>query len=224
MTLTPVQAELLTGVLSFCFTVALLSYLIGDNPLYRLVLHIFIGVAVSYGILVVIYQVLRPRLITPLSSGDPLIIAAATVPLMLFLFLIMKLSPRTAALGNLSTAFLLGVGTAVAMGGALLGTLIPQVQATWLSVLPDSSGRFISNIILVVGTVTTLAYFQFWYRKNPASGQVKRTGITGVVAAVGQIFLVITLGAIYGNMILAGIAVFSERLAAVYGWVAAIIH
>ena len=44
--LTPEQIELLAGFLSFIFTVGILSYVLGDNPFYRLTLHIFIGVVV----------------------------------------------------------------------------------------------------------------------------------------------------------------------------------
>ena len=40
-----------------------------------------------------------------------------------------------------------------------------------------------------------------------------------VLATIGQGFLVITLGVIYGGMILSGIAVFGERLAALAGFV-----
>jgi hypothetical protein len=223
LSLTPAQIDLLTGVLSLFFTVALLSYLIGDNPLYRLTLHIFIGVSVGYAVLVVIYQVLRPRLVAPLLTGDPLVVAAAVGPLLLFAFLVLKLSPRASALGNVSVGYLVGVGTAVAVGGALTGTLVPQIKATWLSILPDADGTFINNIVIIVGTVTTLLAFQFWLRGRTGTGEVRRTAVMRVLAGVGQLFLVITLGTIYGGLILAGLAVFSERVMSIYGWITALI-
>lgn len=217
MTLTSAQAELLSGVLGFIFTVALLSYLIGDNPLYRLALHAFVGVAVGYATLVILYQVLRPRLMTPLLSGDPRATVLATVPLILFIFLILKISPRTAALGNISVAYLIGVGAAVAAGGALTGTLLPQVRTTWLSLWPEASGTFLNNLVIVVGTVTTLLAFQFWLQGRTAGGEVGRVALMRLLAGIGQGFLVLTLGVIYGGMILSGIAVFSERLSMLFG-------
>jgi hypothetical protein len=39
------------------------------------------------------------------------------------------------------------------------------------------------------------------------------------LTTIGQGFLVITLGVIYGGMILSGIAIFGERLAALAGFV-----
>lgn len=218
LSLSPAQADLLVGALSFFFTVALLSYLIGDNPLYRLAIHLFIGVSVGYGVLVIIYQVLRPRLITPLSSGNMNAVALAIVPLLLFMFLVLKLNTRTSALGNIAIAFLIGVGTAVAIGGALNGTLLPQIKATWLSVMPTSGLAFLNNAIVVAGTLTTLLYFQFWLRERTPSGEIKRVALMRVVSGIGQVFLIITLGAIFGGIILSGIAVFSERLVSLYGW------
>ena len=223
MTPSPAAMDLVTGALGFFFTIALLSYLIGDNPLYRVALHIFIGVSVGYGALVVIYQVLVPRLLEPLRSGNPSAVAAAAMPLALFLFLVLKLSPRLAPLGNVSTAYLLGVGTAVAVGGALLGTLIPQVQSTWLSILPGAAGGFLNNLLIIAGVVTALLYFQFWQPGRQPGAREPRAGLMRWVAGAGQAFIVIALGAVYGGMILSGIAVFSERLAAVAQWIMGLI-
>ncbi len=222
--LSPGQADLITGALSFFFTVALLSYLIGDNPLYRLALHLFIGVGVGYATLVVIYQVLVPRLVVPLSSGNISIVALATVPLVLFIFLVFKLSPRTTPLGNIAVAYLLGVGTAVAVAGALKGTLLPQVQASWLSLMPDGTAGFLNNAIILVGAITTLLTFQFWLRGRTPAGEARRVAPMVILANIGQGFLAVTLGVVYAGMILSGIAVFSERLATLSGWVASLIR
>ncbi len=223
MTLTVSQADLIGGVLGFVFTLALLSYLIGDNPLYRIALHLFIGVAVGYTALVVIYQVLQPRLIEPLRSPDLHTVALSMIPLVLFLFMVMKLSHRTAPLGNISTGYLIGVGAATAMGGALVGTLLPQIRASWLPILPGDNLAFLSNIVIVVGTVSTLLYFQFWLRESKRHDIPRRTAIMRLVTGIGKGFVVLTLATIYGGMILSGIAIFSERLMALSDWVLSII-
>jgi len=224
MTLSPATADLIAGALGFLFTVALLSYLIGDNPLYRIALHIFIGVSVGYAALVVVYEVLIPRLVEPLRSGDMTAAALAAMPLALFLFLVLKISPKAAPLGNLSTAYLLGVGTAVAVGGALAGTLVPQVQATWLSILPGAQGGFLNNLILIAGVVCTLAYFQFWVRGRSDDGQPRRGPLMRWLAGAGQAFIVVALGTAYAGMILSGIAVLSERLTGLSEWITTVIR
>lgn len=221
--LTPTQATLAAGVLSALFTVALLSYLIGDNPLYRVALHLFVGVSIGYGTLVVIYQVLRPRLIDPLASGDMAVVLLNIVPLVLFIFLILKLSPRTAAVGNLGVAFLLGVGTGVATGGALTGTLIPQIRATWLSVRPPAVGDLLNNLVIITGAVTTLLAFQFWLRPG-ADRAAPRPAVMRLLTGVGRGFMIVALGAVYGGAILSGIAVLSDRVGALVEMTARLIR
>lgn len=215
ITLLPAQADFLGGALGFFFTVALLSYLIGDNPLYRVALHLFIGVSVGYVTLVVIYQAILPRVAAPLQSGSVPAIFLALIPVLLFLFLILRIGQRTAFLGNITIAFMLGVGTAVALGGAVTGTLIPQIRST--SLAGDSLG-LLSGLVVVIGTIATLIYFQFWLRGRSSSGDAQRAALMRIAGQIGQVFLMLTLGVIYGGMILSGIVILSERLMALYGW------
>jgi hypothetical protein len=202
---TNISPDVISGGVSFFLTVALFSYLIGDNPFYRIAVHLFIGVSVGYAALVVIYQVLTPHLILPLTSGDMRVTALASVPLILFAFLILKLNPKLSAFGNISIGFLVGVGAAVAIGGAVIGTIVPQVQMTW------TTGDVISRLIVAAGVITSLLSFQFWLRNEGAGGVPERTVIMRFLANIGQVFIVITLGALYGGLILSGIVIFGER-------------
>src|SRR5688500_311729 len=103
--------DVIGGLLAFFFTIALLSYLIGDNPLYRVALHLFIGVSVGYVALVVIYQALLPRLFQPIingaSSGNWLVVGLAVMPLVLFILLLLRLSTRFRGIGNFAVAFMI---------------------------------------------------------------------------------------------------------------------
>ena len=125
-----ISPDLVTGIVSFLLTLMILSYLIGDNPAFRVAVYIFIGVSAGYAAAVAWWQVLFPRLILPLVTGSFIERVLALVALIMGVLLLMKLSPRTARLGNLSIAFLVGVGAAVAVGGAVIGTLIPQTLAS----------------------------------------------------------------------------------------------
>jgi len=221
MTLPQLSPELIGGGLAFFFTIALLSYVIGDNVIYRLALHLFVGVAAGYVGLVAIYKVITPYLIVPMTSGDTTLAALAAVPLLLFIFLILKLSPRTSALGNIGIAYMVGVGTAVAVGGAIIGTLIPQIMMTWRASEPFPNA-IANQIVIALGAVTTLLYFQYWLRVETTAG-AERAAVLAVLASVGKGFIVTTLGAIYAGMILSGIAVFSERVMAMSSWIQGLI-
>ena len=103
------------------------SYLLGDNPAFRIAEHLFVGTAVGYAVVVSWFNVVQPALFGAVAPRSPVL---AAVPLFLCLLLMAKLHPAWSGIGNISVAFLLGVGAALAVGGALFGTLWPQVSAT----------------------------------------------------------------------------------------------
>ena len=120
--------ELISALIGFILTLMIFSYLIGDNPLFRIAVYLFIGVSSGYAAVVIWYYVLVPKF-SPLQDPNqfPLLI----IPLILCVSLILaKLIPRISWIGNFAMAVLVGVGAATAIGGALLGTLIPQARAS----------------------------------------------------------------------------------------------
>ena len=118
------ESDIIWLLVSFFLTVMVFSYLLGDNPFFRFVSAIFIGITAGYFAVVILYQVLITRLAVPLFQGSMITL----VPLFLSGLLLMKLSPQLTRLGGPSMALLVGVGAAVAVGGAVLGTLFGQVR------------------------------------------------------------------------------------------------
>lgn len=202
--------EWIAGLVSFLLTLMVFSYLWKDNALFRVAVYLFVGVSAGYVGAVACRQVLLPRLILPLLNGDIL----AVFPLLLGLALLGKLSQRTAALGNPSLALMVGVGAAVAVGGAVLGTLIPQVQAT-IDNFDLERTRSVSEQILdastfLIGTVTTLVYFHYGARPGPHGPQ--RSRLVAVLGWVGQVFVAITFGVIFAGVYAAALTALIERL------------
>jgi hypothetical protein len=109
---------------------------------------------------------------------------------------------------NLSLAFLIAVGTAVAVAGAITGTLIPLTQATGTAT--DAQG-LVNGVLIVVGVVTSLLYFQYSARTN-ALGEAERGRLNRIIATVGQGFIAVTLGALYGTAILTSLTLLTERM------------
>jgi hypothetical protein len=194
--------DLVTAGISFLLTLMVLSYLIGDNPAFRVAVYIFVGVAAGYAASVAWHQVLYTQLFVSLGSGNLLTI----IPFVMGLLLLLKISPRTSRLGTPSMAFLVGVGAAVAIGGAVMGTLFPQTWAsikifnlsaagsTWLEPL-------IGAVFILIGTVATLAYFHFG-AKPTASGPQRSKLVRGL-SWLGQIFIAITFGVVFAGVFMA---------------------
>lgn len=206
--------DLITGFLSFIFTLMILSYLIGDNPLFRLAIYIFVGVSAGYAASVAWQHVLWPKLFEPLMFGTMQQRLLLMVPLLFGILLLAKLSPRSARLGNPAMAFLVGTGAAVAIGGAVFGTIFPQTLAS-INLFDTSAGgslleRLFEGSIFLIGTVSALVYFQFSARATPAGPQRSRL-VTGV-AWVGKLFIAVTFGVLFAGAYAAAMTALIERM------------
>jgi hypothetical protein len=210
--------DLLAAILGLLFTLMIFSYLLGDNPLFRVAVYIFIGVSSGYAATVVCYQVLAPKLLNPLRTGDPNQLLLTMIPLFLSISLLAKLTPRISWIGNFAMAVLVGVGAAAALGGALLGTLIPQAQAAMDAVdfrsASTTSGAFfglLNGVVMLVGTVFTLGYFHF-SAERAADGTPRRNRVFELIAWVGRIFIAITLGVLFAGVYMSALTAMIERL------------
>lgn len=216
-------ADLIWTALSLILTLLVLSYVVaGDNPLFRVATYAFIGVAAGYVVLVGFSQVIWPQLVLPLilAGTPPAEKALLAVPLVLSLLLFTKFFPRLAPVGNLSMAYLVGIAAAVAIGGAVLGTLFPQGAAAANSfdlAAPRAQGRnlalvLVEAIVLLVGTGATLLYFTFGARPAAPGQPSQRLAVVETAAQVGKVFIVITFGALFAGVYLSAISALVERV------------
>lgn len=222
-----ISLDLITASVSFLFTLMVLSYLVGDNPFFRLAIHIFIGVSAGYAAAVAWHQVLSPKLIQPLllrstySAGGRLESILVIVPLLLGALLLMKLSPRTARLGNPAMAFMVGAGAAVAVGGAVLGTLFPQILASINLFDLKTPERLFEGSIILIGTLTTLAYFHFGAKATPSGPQ--RGRLVDALGGIGQVFIAITFGVLFAGAYAAAMTALIERLNFLWTFIASLL-
>ena len=210
--------DLFAGIVAFVITLMIFSYLIGDNPLYRVATFFFVGVSAGYVAAVAVWQVLWPRLFLPISTGTPDQQLMAIIPLLFSGLILMKVLPRLSKLGGPAMAYMVGVGAAVAIGGGVIGTLTPQVLAT-INVFGLPSGttagvffeKMINGSVILTGVVTSLVYFQFGARSLP-DGSVRRNRLVELLAWFGRIFIAIALGVIFAGVYAAALTAFIERI------------
>jgi hypothetical protein len=217
--------ELFSALVGLILTLMVFSYLIGDNPLFRIAVYLFIGVASGYAATVIWHYVLVPKLFQPLTARDPNQLLLAIVPLMFSLSLLTKLSPRISWIGNFAMAVLVGVGAAAAVGGALLGTVVPQVQASidafdWRAAGSgaDAVRMLFEGTVMFFGTVLTLASFHFSARRS-ADGSPQRNSILEWIAWLGRIFIAITLGVLFAGVYMAALTAMIERLSSMINFI-----
>jgi hypothetical protein len=218
----PIQflsSSFISGLIGFLLTIMVLSYLIGDNPLFRIAIHIFVGVSAGYVALVAFYQVIWPQLILPFFTQPWPAQGLLFIPLILSILMIAKISPRAAWLGGPAVAYLVGVGAAVAVGGAALGTILPQVDAAVQVFAPGNSfDAILFSAVALLATIATLAYFHFGARGRE-SGPAKRNFFIELSAWVGRIFVALTLGALFSGVYVAALTALVERINSLFYFV-----
>lgn len=222
--------DVLTGLVGFLFTIAVFTYLIGDNPLFRIAVYIFVGVSTGYIAAVAWWQVLLPRLIIPMFTASTDTKLFLVAPMIGAVLILMKLAPRLAGLARPVMAFLVGIGAAVTLVGALSGTLLPQMlgainaldlrTAAALNINPLEA--MANGTVILAGTIFTLIYFHFSARTMP-DGSVRRFLLIEWLAWLGRIFIGVTLGAIFAGVYAAALTAMIERLTALITFIGSFI-
>ena len=211
--------DLLGSALGLLLTLLVFSYLLGDHFLVRLIFYGYIGLMAGFSVVIAFNSVIYPQLVQPLIDNPITGWIQIAAPLFLCGLLLFKLSTRFSRLGNLSLAFLVGVGLAALIGGAIQGTLMPQLSAVISPFDLERSamvaeGRLsgvVQGFLILFGTVTTLTYFHFGARPR-ASGLARRLEWIETLSWIGQIFIAIALGLIFAGLLKAGFVALVERI------------
>ncbi len=208
--------DLAWTVVSFILTLLVFSYIFGDNPVFRFSLALLVGCTTGYFAVIILQQFIGPRILLTFQSGS---YQLAAVPLILSILLLFRLIPRYSQLGNISMGFLVGTGAAVIIGGAIFGTLIPQVSASirqfssWQFLAsPVGLVKFLEGGLILFGTISSLLYFQFTLRRKDESTNAA-PGMFRWMRPAGKFFIVSTLGAVFAGVFSASITALVSRLA-----------
>jgi hypothetical protein len=115
-------------------------------------------------------------------------------------------------------AYLLGVGAATAIGGAILGTAFPQALAS-MNLFDQANltqgGNTIYQLtkggLILVGTLVTLAYFHFGTRQHPNQPPSRPKWLEWV-GWVGQAVIAMTFGVLFAGVYSAALTALIERV------------
>ncbi len=188
-----------------------------NNPLFRFAQYLFIGVSLGYAFVVLYHQVLWPAVFTVILDTESLQgfdLYLTLMPFILGLLLLPRITGRQrfSWLANIPLALLFGVGTALALGGVLVGTLYPQ----WIDTVQpvgNTLPQLIGTVILAMGVILTLSYFYFTMQRDTGMGQL----VAGS-AHVGYWLLMVVLGFFLAGALRTYLAALSERLEFLVTW------
>ncbi len=189
--------DLIGLIVGLVLTLFIYSYILGDNPLYRLAVHILVGVSAAYAAVVVTRQVILPVLVR--LRQDPTNIANVWLIPVLILILLFATKRWT---GNGAIAFLMAIGAAVALVGAVQGTLLPQITAVPRTPLFPGHG-----LVTAVLTICTLLTFQFTRQINGREARWQT-----IFNNIGRVVLTITFGVLFAMALNTSLLLLADRL------------
>lgn len=207
-------------------TLFIFTFLYQDNPLFKLAEHLYVGVSVGYTIIKAYDTVLIRLIYKPMvEQGDWTLL----IPLAIGLLMLARYIPKAAWLSRIAFAFIVGVGSGLAIPRVISSFILKQVEDTTrplISMVADGRLTFtwdllnpasnLNTVILLVGVTSVLFYFFF---------SIEHTGPVHMAARTGILFLMIAFGAAFGYTVMARMSLLIGRLTDLiefadprYGW------
>ena len=186
-------------------TLVVLGGMLGERRAFGWSQHLLAGLATGFLGLLAITEVIVPRLVQPLVAdpgnridlwvGGALLVLAAAAPWL----------PRRVSALPISLA--LGSLAAFAMGGAVVGTIIPQLAT---SIARPSGGAGETAVAVASGAVSALVVTGFLHGG-------RRGRLVGGAASVGRWLLLVGLGGWLGYLLLSRLILLLDRIGFLLG-------
>jgi hypothetical protein len=194
-------------------TLFIFSFLYKDNPLFKLAENLYVGVSVGYTIVKTYDTVIVHLIWKPIVENKEWTLL---IPVAIGLLMLTRYVPKAAWLSRYAFAFIVGVGSGLAIPRTISSFILKQIEDTvrplmmlvpgdglsftWSLLNPASS---VNTIIILVGVSSVLFYFFF---------SVEHTGPGKAVARTGILFLMIAFGAAFGYTVMARMSLLIGRL------------
>lgn len=176
-------------------TIAIMSLVWKENPFYRSAEHLYVGISAGHAV-VMAYSNIRDTAIKPIQSGQ----IAWIIPLVLGVLLYARYT-RAAWVARYPVAVMVGIGTGVAVRGAIHGDFTQQIAAT-------IKINGVNDILLLLFVVASLSYFFF-------SRELR--GPLSVLPQSGRWVLMVAFGAAFGTTVMGRMALLIGRIQFVLG-------
>ena len=208
MDATILGAWMATGLTLFIF-----SFLYQDNPLFKLAEHLYVGVSVGYTIVKAYDTVIVHLIVKPIVEEGQI---ALLIPVAIGLLMLTRYVPRAAWMSRYAFAFIVGLGSGLAIPRTISSFILKQVEDTIRPLLAQVGGdgltfslnllnpaSSLNAVIILVGVSTVLFYFFF---------SIEHSGPGKIVARTGIVFLMIAFGAAFGYTVMARMSLLIGRL------------
>ncbi len=184
---------------AFC-TLALISVVFKDNPLYRFTEHAYVGLYAGYTVVVTYFNRIRPTTQEIVEDGKYSLI----IPVIIGLMIYARYFKPIAWISRYNMSFMVGIGAGFVLARDFKPLLLDQVRATFKPLFVSGSlGQTVNNIIIVVGVMSVLWYFLF---------TVEKKGTAGAISSIGRVVMMVAFGSAFGNTVMARVSSFLGRV------------
>ena len=185
-------------------TLCIFSFLYKDNPFYKFAEHLYVGSSATYMLVYVYFFSVKPMLIDKFNTSTGVAKWILIIPTFLGIAFLLRLIPRISWISRWAIAFTVGIGAGIGITTGIHGYVLPQVKATFLPfVVQGNILESINNIILVIGTLTTILYFYF---------SKEHKGAFKIPIRVGMAFIMVSFGASFGYTVMARFSLLIGRI------------
>lgn len=213
-------------------TLAVFSFLAGDNPAYKLAESIFVGTSAGYVMIASFWDTLVPNLFgnlfpetmrswglahLDLESADlPEANWLYIIPLVMGIMMLWQLAPRGGWIARWPLAFFIGATAGIRMYTYFESDFLHQISQTIMPLVVfvyEDAGRktlnvsktishSLANVAIILGVISSLTYFYF---------SAEHKGVVGGITRVGILVLMITFGGTFAYTVMGRIALLIER-------------
>ena len=211
--------------LAACGTLAVYSFMFKDNPAYRGFQNLLQGCATGWGCVLVTNQILLKKFLLPMSQGFSSLAtdgfssvalnhALLIVPGVIGSLWYFQYSKRYFWISRIAMCVTLGAGAGLSFKKTF-NELLPQITGSFKSLWPSeyllpgvtTYERFAAgfeNLLFIVTMLSVLSYFFFAFERKSL--------VLNSSAGLGRWFLMISLGAFFGNTFMTRLSALIERV------------
>lgn len=203
-------------------TLCLFSFLYKDNPFYKFAEHLVVGISVGYWAILLYYTNFRQNLLDHLfvrGTWTPKIDEFYyIIPAILGIMMWTRFSRKYSWLSRYPLALFLGISSGVAIPVTMKTNVLSQLRATvaglgfnfdWSHPVFIGLPQGVWDLVIVVGTMSSLIYFFF---------SKEHKGVFGGAARIGIYTLMIGFGATFGYTVMARISLLIYRIQYIRDW------
>lgn len=197
--------EIIGAWLVVLMTLSIFSYLYGDNFFYKSAEHIFVGVSAGYIFAITFWDQIYPNLLGRLfpsfiDAGYDFDISYI-IPLILGIFMILRLVPSLSWLARISIAYIVGMAAGLKFYVFINSNILFQIKSSAID-FSLSYFEIFNQLIILIGVVCGLIYFFF---------SKEHKGTIGKISKLGVYFLMIKFGASFGFAVMGRISLLIGR-------------